>query len=238
MKIENLLQADVYYETQLASYFSLTKETEYGKVEPQEAKLLAEKDLTYDGTAWLSASYNWKSIETASSFLQSEAAGQMYKGAIFNVNTLSIVDETDKNEISSKQWVLRFAATVVNTVDYPTELPSYKQERTIVSNVSLLRLAFKTNGIPYNLGVVDNKQTGSENPSNTTKVEVDWSETFEKIIALLLLILLVVFIGPFLMPLLLVVMNVLRFSIKSLLSLILWAIGIPFRLLGRLLRGK
>lgn len=238
MEIENLLQADVYYEAQSSSYFSLTKETEYGAVEPQVVKLLAEKDLTYDGSAWLSASYNWKSIETASSFLQSEASGQMYKGGFFNSNILSIVDEPAKNLISSKQWVLRFAATVVKTVDYPTELPSYEQERTIVSNVSLLRLAFKTNGVPYNLGVVDNKQTGSENPSNTTKIEVDWSETFEKIFALLMLILLVVFLGPFFSPFLTVVVNIVWYAIKALFSFLLWVIGIPFRLFGLLFRGK
>ena len=238
MKIDNLLQADVYYQTQSSSYFSLTKETEYGVVESHIANLLAEKDLIYDGSAWLSASYNWRSIETAASFLESEADGQMYKAGIFNVNVLSIVDETAKSAISSKEWVLRFAATVVETVDYPTELPSYEQERTIVSNVSILRLAFKTEGVPYNLGVIDNKQTGSEEPSNTIKTEVDWSESFEKIIALLMLVLLMAFIGPFLAPLLSVAINIFWLAVKSLLSLILWAMGLPFRLFSRLFWGK
>ena len=37
---------------------------------------------------------------------------------------------------------------------------------TLVGDVTILRLKFVTDGITYNLGVIDNKQTGGRDPSN------------------------------------------------------------------------
>ena len=37
---------------------------------------------------------------------------------------------------------------------------------TLVGDVTILRLKFVTDGITYNLGVIDNKQTGGGEPSN------------------------------------------------------------------------
>lgn len=70
----------------------------------------------------------------------------------------SLSAEAKKN-VSDKQWVLRF---------FETDYKSYKEnvtdfetiEDTKVSEVSILRLKFETNGKVYNLGVVDNKQSG------------------------------------------------------------------------------
>ena len=37
---------------------------------------------------------------------------------------------------------------------------------TLVGDVTILRLKFLTDGITYNLGVIDNKQAGGREPSN------------------------------------------------------------------------
>lgn len=63
------------------------------------------------------------------------------------------------------KWILRYYDTDYDFVaSYGTTIAF----STRVSNVVLLRMYFKSDGKYYNLGVVDNKQTGSVTPSGTT----------------------------------------------------------------------
>ena len=59
------------------------------------------------------------------------------------------------------KWVLRFAET-----EYTSSASAYVyvQNGTRISDVTILRLKFETDGVVYNLGVVDNKQTSSTTP--------------------------------------------------------------------------
>ena len=74
----------------------------------------------------------------------------------------------------------------------------YHAETTMVGNVTILRLKFKTDGITYNLGVIDNKQTGSAEPSNSTDIKVEPNATGKDIIYLILFVLLFVLLAPLL----------------------------------------
>ena len=86
-------------------------------------------------------------------------------------------DETEnltdgaKNQIMGKQWILRF-------VDLPYTLTPHlggsEEKGTKVTEETILRLEFETNGERFNLGVVDNKQTGGNDPSNKPNVPNLW----------------------------------------------------------------
>lgn len=72
------------------------------------------------------------------------------------------------------EWVVRFAETEYSLISSGgIQSPVITiEERTIISDVSLLRLEFETDGITYNLGVIDNKQTGGDEPINDWKVDI------------------------------------------------------------------
>jgi hypothetical protein len=102
--------------------------------------------------------------------------------------------DTCKEALNATQWVLRFYESSFSyTVDINSGL--YTESSTRVSNVSILRLKFKSNGIVYNLGCVDNMQTGSDKPTNTVTHNVslglsddftDWWQEALKILAIVL----------------------------------------------------
>lgn len=91
------------------------------------------------------------------------------------------VDEEVISKIENKDWVLRFAEYPyvynewfeldINTTKVDHESYKWKEERTLVSEVLILELTFKTNGVTYSLPTIDNKTTGSNNPDNS-----DWDE--------------------------------------------------------------
>ncbi len=177
-KIENLLEADVYYVTQLFKKEGVGGVKTYGGKLPQYAYFKFDKMLQFESDSWFSLDYEWKTIEKSSSFLINEEETKIYSEGIFDVSLGSEVGESAKKEIASKEWVIRYAVTPysVTSSGAPT-IPYDNIEQTIVGEVSLLRLAFETEGVYYNLGVVDNKQTGKTTPDNETTVKTELSDT-------------------------------------------------------------
>ena len=98
----------------------------------------------------------------------------------------------------------------------------YHSEATIVGNVTILRLKFETDGITYNLGVIDNKQTESREPSNSTSTSVGINDIphigkgIPYILMLALLLLLLVPLLPYIV------------------KLILWLISLPCKGVSKL----
>ena len=100
------------------------------------------------------------------------------------------------NELKGKKWVLRFVETSYTLSSGANGSTSTKS--TLIGNVTILRLKFETDGITYNLGVIDNKQTGSAEPSNSTDITVEPNATGKGILYLILFILLLVMLAPLL----------------------------------------
>lgn len=109
--------------------------------------------------------YVWDRIRSTADWLKDE-----------NNKDYQVTTEGETN-ISGTQWVLNFYETQIQAeVDgvwapliSALALPfvgdgdvRYKR----VSDVTILRLSFETDGTTYNLGVVDNKQTGNQKPDN------------------------------------------------------------------------
>ncbi len=121
---------------------------------PAEQKnvTLAYSDTVTVGQSGLfSKTYVWNRIESVSTFMKNE----------------DLTDEAIA-ELSGKQWVLRFVETNYSSMGVYHEWYS-------VSEVTILRLKFQTAGITYNLGVIDNKQTGDGIPDNNEAPIIDFS---------------------------------------------------------------
>lgn len=195
-KIEELLEADlIYYSTyKRVSYAGMSSDAIYGNKEKNKVNIKYDKNLTYNGQGWWANDYSWPSIETASNFIITEENGKYYEGAT-DIHT-EFVSDTREN-ILSQEWVIRFANT---TYDYYENAHGDHSTvtTTVVTDVSILRLAFKTDGKYYNLGVVDNKTSGSEKPIGTAKAPSSCSDfNLKFIFSVLLIVLLISLLNKF-----------------------------------------
>ena len=160
--IEKLYEADVSYVEQdreisgiIAPITGDLTETSDKRSEPREKEIqIKDQDTAEnDGSGWFGKKEIRNRIETVSDFIKNED-----------------LTEENKKELQGKQWILRFTETELKiTVVPPSGIATpgyYKRESTVVSEVTILRLKFETDGKVYNLGVVDNKQTGDGKPDN------------------------------------------------------------------------
>lgn len=202
--IDRLMEADVYYVSRdFTEYMSLfgTNYT-YGDEEKHYVSLdytqKAENDV---GGLIPGNKYTWDRIQSVSDFIATEE-----------------LTEESKEYLSGKEWVLRFCET-----DYyqGAVIGGTRQSTgTQVTQVTILRLKFETDGITYNLGVVDNKQTGDLNPDNYPDPEFNIPWYVWALLGLVAVILLVVLINP--------VASLLLFILKG-----IWAIvSAPFKFIG------
>lgn len=154
--------------------------------------------------------YIWDEIQTASEFINQKDL------------TLS---ETAQSEVTAMDWVLRFynAPRVYKDstfMGYGKETDTYYT----VSNVSILELTFIKDGDIHVVGVVDNKQTGSDTPSGIVEDD-DWPDWVYLLIYGFLALLgigALIAIGVFGKPLFKLAWKV---------------ICVPFKLLGRLFKA-
>ncbi len=98
--------------------------------------------------------FTWNQIETI---------GEFEEGKSLSKDIL--------NELNKDKWVLNFYATdFAEWADSVMGTPIYEYETgTEVDEVSILRLKYYANKQVFNVGVVDNKQTGSIDPVNPYK---------------------------------------------------------------------
>ena len=224
--IDRLLEADVYYTSQSYEWNRRTdwmnpKET-FGAKEEHIANLTYIQKVEHTGDGWWAPTYKWNRIDTVENFIANEDIEQdVYTGALINVSVANKITDEGKAALEGKQWVLRFAET-----EYGAEtgtLGTMYQSSTIVGDVMILRLKFETDGVTYNLGVIDNKQSGDpDTPINEEEIKVEPSD----IMKLIMLIIGIVFI----VVLLVIIAPVLPYVIKF----IIWLISLPFRAVAKL----
>ncbi|HIS58622.1 MAG TPA: hypothetical protein IAC16_04825 [Candidatus Limadaptatus stercoravium] len=225
--IDRLLEADVYYTSQSYEWNRRTdwmnpKET-FGEKEDNYAYLTYEQKVDHTGDGWWAPTYTWNRIETVENFIANEDIEQtVYTGALINVSVANKITDEGKAALEGKQWILRFSET-----EYGTEngaLGTMYQSSTIVGDVTILRLKFETDGVTYNLGVVDNKQSGDpDNPINEEEIKAEPTD----IMKLIMLIIGIVFI----VVLLVIIAPILPYIIKF----VIWLICLPFRAIAKLI---
>lgn len=148
--MDKLLEADVSYAWATKVQYSEV----FGIVQGEQVLDSGEDSVTlhYDtvvsnGDGWFAKKYVWNQIESVDDFKKDKD-----------------LNDSDVNNLAGMQWVLNFLVT-----DYIDQYPGPAQHSvkiTDVSEVIILRLKFEKDGVVYDLGVVDNKQTGSNIPSN------------------------------------------------------------------------
>lgn len=115
--------------------------------------------------------YTWNRIQTSSEFLADK------------INADFHLTNNAAGELAKMKWVLNFYETPVmykaNNIWLPLiqfyTLPfvgDINVKYMDISDVMILRLEFETDGKSYNLGVVDNKQTGGNMGGNGTRGEI------------------------------------------------------------------
>lgn len=192
---------------------------EFGAKSDNYAYLKYTDKVEHNGGGLFAGTYTWDRIQTVEDFIANENRDNIYHGAIIDVKYSTKLTDAAMQELQGKRWVLRFAET-----DYTfwTGDSAYGTFATIVGDVTILRLKFETDGITYNLGVIDNKQTGGKEPSNETEIEVTLNKRGKTLLWLLLLILLIVLLAP-----------VLPYVLRA----IVWIISLPFKAIAAIVKA-
>ena len=150
VKIEKIYEVDVSY---VELNYTLVPQVDFDSERYKNMSVYlkstvpCEKTLysnEYDGNVskWEILSHTWSTIQTVDSFIASEK-----------------LNSDVKKQLEDKQWVLRFAKTDFHATNMGA-LMGRVYDFSDVSEVTILRLKFLSYGRVYNLGVIDNKQTG------------------------------------------------------------------------------
>lgn len=178
--IDRLYEADVYYTSQnyhLSDNNSLVDwlfpdQLDFYDIEEHYANLTYTQKNEFVGAGWGHPTYSWDRIQTVDQFLEENTSYKnVYSGAILDVNVSNYITDEGKKSLEGKKWVLRFAETSYSESSLSTT--GRDIIATVVGNVTILRLKFESDGQMYNLGVIDNKQSGSNDPINGSTTDID-----------------------------------------------------------------
>ena len=219
--MDKLLEADLTYVSR--KYIDTIGIFSDG-VPTYEEPLTIFKALSYtdkasnDGDGLFGKKYTWERIQKTEDFL-SETDG---------TDNVTITKE-GAAAFENTAWVLRFAETSFKNVSSGA-VGSSTSYGTEVSDVTILRLKFETESKTYNLGVVDNKQTGDSSPVVTVKPADPW-EQFKKMLKKLFA---AIAIG--------IAVFVLGFVVflfgRPIVDFLWGLIKLPFKLIGKLFKKK
>ncbi len=229
--IDKLYEADVYFTTQEKRFTAVYtvgggSEYSYGSVEPDYEYLNYEQNASYETDGFGGRKYSWKRINSVDDFLKDAEGTNIFSVAMFDVFDEETLTDVAEANLKSKQWVLRFTET-----DYTDVYTSAMRDisKTSVGDVTVLRLKFETNGNVYDLPVIDNKQTGSENSATEHNYEFKLNDMFKIILMLLLIIILIVIFAPILPT----IISAIIWIIKIVFKIVWWVISLPFKLFSK-----
>ncbi len=119
----------------------------------QRLTLTGEQEGGNAGDGFMGIKYTWKRIQTSADFKKTvELSGDAL------------------TEVNKTKWVLIFLETPFEESEVATMAGHEKRQNgTMVSDVTILRLKFVTKGVTYNLGTVSDKVTEGEKPSGGAK---------------------------------------------------------------------
>lgn len=228
--IDKLLEADVYYTTQKYSYSFVTLVGErhtFGDKSDEYAYLKYTDKVEHSGGGLFAGTYKWDRIETVEQFIaENDLTQNVYSGAIMDVNVANKITDEGKAALQGKKWVLRFAETSYSLNSGQGSTTSFS---TLVGDVTILRLKFETDGVTYNLGVIDNKQTGSDKPSNEEQIKPEINNRGKWILIALAVILALILLAPLLPAIITFLIKLIGWIFKGL----WWLISAPFKLIGK-----
>ena len=221
--IEKLMEADLQYVTRTWSetkaIAGLIGNKTYGDYITNNITLTySQKASNNPNNVIQGNKYTWDRIQSVDDFIATE----------------SITDDT-KSNLQGKKWVLRFYESEYNRGGGVGG--SSISSGTEVSEVTILRLKFETDGVVYNLGVVDNKQSGDEKPGNLQSPSFDfWKWLSEKTglpvwLCQLIVGLIGVSILLSILSIFLPIKEILRTACYAVWRCVWWLVTAPFRLI-------
>ena len=207
--IDKLKEADLTFIASTGSYSPATGDFRIDKTETLLKTIYADDMAVSEGNGLFGHTYTWNRIESVSHFIENE-----------NLST------EVKNNLQNMQWVLRFYET--DHVEY-NGMYNPHWNITRVSEVTILRLKFETKGNVFNLGVVDNKQTGGTDPDNYTNIFAElkqWLKWILSILGIVAIIMLIIIGWPIVSVVLQIIVKIIVWILKG----IWWVITAPFSL--------
>lgn len=195
------------------------------------AELNYKQKGEFEGKGWWASKYTWDRISTTENFIATEDRENIFELGVINIKQETKLTDATLSNLKNTKWVLRFAETAFEE-EGTTEAHWYNQ--TIISNVSILRLKFETDGVVYNLGAIDNKQSSDLIPDNEYSYSIEIADWFKIILSVLLLIVLLVVLAPILPTIFNVLWAVLKYIFKAL----WWLITTPFKLIGKVFKKR
>lgn len=226
--IDKLLEADVYYTKQDYSYSFAVGAGEnetFGEKSDEYAYLKYTDKVEHTGEGLFAGTYKWDRIETVEQFIaENDLTQNVYSGAVIDVNVANKITDEGKAALQSKKWVLRFAETGYSLGGGYGSTYSFS---TLVGDVTILRLKFETDGVTYNLGVIDNKQSGSGKPINEEEIQPEINNRGLWIIIAIILIVALILLAPLLPVIISFIGKLIVWIFKGL----WWLISAPFRLI-------
>lgn len=238
--IDRLIEADVFYTSEEVWENWTAFEGQFFQFGENNSTVVTVKydEKGSNEGGFLTPTYVWNRIQTVDEFLAEVTDMKtVYSGAVIDVKAGYVIDDVALSELKTKTWVLRFLETDYTQYQNMSSIDEYY---TSVGNVSILRLMFETDGVPYNLGVIDNKQSGSGDQINDPIVDVETKEP-EWWVILIIVLLIIIILAVIFPPVLNVVLLVLRILLKGLLLFLrgLWfIISAPFRLIAKAIANR
>lgn len=225
--IEKLLEVDIEWKQQHYSkyYMSATAYGEgFSKKESKEDTITyKERGSMAGGGIFQNKPYSWDRIQTIDAFIKAETGKSIYNIGLFDVVDSRELTTEALNNIKSKKWVVRFTETERHIKNNEYGAGTYNYYWDIVGEVMILRLKFVTDGVTYNLGTIDNKQTGSGLPSGgSAGSDIELNDKGKAALIILMIILLIILLWP-VMP------YVIQF--------VFWLVSLPFKLIGAIFGG-
>ena len=180
-KIEDLLEAEIYYTAVEYDY--------YQRADKEEIKVYKEVDLNHpvkkisadnkgsneaDGWFGFAHKYEWERIEKLSDFYGAE------KDALSS-EAKEALERVQSNAGKNGAWILRFLETRYTVRVQSGSIWDFLYYDTIsVSDVSILKLTFRTEGITYTMRVVDTMVTPDTIPDGA-HYESEWDLLFKQL---------------------------------------------------------
>lgn len=184
-QIDQLMEADVSYSYRIKTVINGFEA--FGDEVNENLTLYDTDEASNSAHGWFAEKYTWNRIQSVDTFISENEA----------------VLSSERYEIISQgEWVFSFCDTDYNEDAGGMGVGITIETSTVVTGVAVLRLRFKTKGVPYNLGVVsdivsegDNQTPDGEYDDLNFGFQTNWQKIFKIILGFLLLILfLVVFI--------------------------------------------
>ena len=210
--IDDLLEVEIIF-----SYEVIGRSVAYGIVDERvtdsgrEKKTLTSEDLFYQANPLWFSDYEYERIQSIDDFMSNEG---------------DQIEVEIKDFVERQQWVVRFFESRYDFSPYiDASGLSYGgyHTSTEVTEVGFLRMMYEYEGKIYNLGVVDNLQSGDTVPDAVIgKEEAD----FRYLLFLVSIVILLVIVGLLEKPL------------KLFIDITVSIISVPFKLIGSFFKGK